>query len=126
MQPSKNKQEKRQQKYLEEMAIRKATTSEHPGQQLEHVVEMQKQMGTAYIPLTGKGAKPAGGNAGAGAATSGGLRDVSKTSLTPVLGGGVTPLTGNRKVEIMLGIKKPSAGGGFSSMPPPASKKPKS
>lgn len=42
--------------------------------------------------------------------------DAEPVALTPVLGGGQTPLTGARKVEAMLGI----APGGAGSMPPPA------
>jgi hypothetical protein len=42
---------------------------------------------------------------------------------TPVLGGGLTPLAGNRKVEAMLGISKPGGGSGKGSMLPPAPRK---
>ena len=40
--------------------------------------------------------------------------DHQAVALTPVLGGGQTPLTGTRKVEAMLGI-----GGGAMPPPPP-------
>ena len=45
-------------------------------------------------------------------------------SVAPSLGGGDTPLTGTRKVEAMLGIKRPATNGNTSMAPPPA-KKPK-
>ena len=42
-------------------------------------------------------------------------------ALTPVLGGGQTPLTGVRKVEAMLGVKRapPAARSGNMGPPPP-------
>ena len=43
-------------------------------------------------------------------------------ALTPVLGGGQTPLTGVRKVEAMLGVKRPSSSGTGSMAPPPPRK----
>lgn len=115
MPPSKNKQEERQRKYLEEVAIAKATTSDNPSSELDRLRSLQRQAGSAHIPLSGGGAKRGGGDWEAG-------------GLTPMLGGGLTPLTGNRKVEAMLGISKPGGGGGGrgkagkggGGMPPPA------
>ena len=45
-------------------------------------------------------------------------------SLAPSLSGGesMTPLTGKRKVEAMLGIKRPAQNGAASMAPPPARK----
>ena len=43
----------------------------------------------------------------------------SQVALTPMLSGGRTPLTGDRKVEAMLGIQKRAGNG---SMPPPANR----
>jgi U4/U6.U5 tri-snRNP-associated protein 1 len=51
--PSKNKQEERQRKYLEEVAIAKATTSQNPSAELDRLKELQRSTGSAYIPLTG-------------------------------------------------------------------------
>lgn len=51
--PSKNKQEERQRKYLEEVAIAKATTSEDPSAELDRLKALQRSTGSAYIPLTG-------------------------------------------------------------------------
>ena len=39
---------------------------------------------------------------------------------TPRLGGGTTPLVGDRKVEAMLGMKREGQGRGAERMPPPA------
>ena len=112
MAPSKNKQEERQRKYLEEVAIAQATSSENPSAQLDKLKELQRQTGTAYIPLTGK-LKP---GAAVGRDAPSGLASArTGTAATPVLGGGMTPLAGNKKVEMMLGISK-----GSGSMPPPA------
>lgn len=113
MAPSKNKQEERQRKYLEEVAIAQATSSENPSANLDKLKELQKATGTAYIPLTGK-LKP-GAAAGGKDPLSGLASARMGTAATPVLGGGLTPLAGNKKVEIMLGISK-----GSGSMPPPA------
>jgi U4/U6.U5 tri-snRNP-associated protein 1 len=60
---------------------------------------------------------PASGNA---------VAEREPVALTPVLGGGQTPLMGDRKVEAMLGIRKPPAapgGGVASSMGPPPPRK---
>ena len=43
-------------------------------------------------------------------------------SMAPSLGGGETPLTGARKVEAMLGIKRGALNGNASMAPPPARK----
>ena len=51
----------------------------------------------------------------------------SNAAPTPVLGhlgGGDTPLVGNKKVEAMLGVKRSREGAG--SMPPPPARAPKS
>jgi hypothetical protein len=89
--------------------------------------QLQRQTGSAYIPLTGK-LQPA---------TNSGLRDElsgfasarTAAGVTPRLGGGLTPLSGNKKVEAMLGISKASSGGGGggggdSSMAPPPPRRP--
>eukprot|EP00775_Hariotina_reticulata_P014317 gene14317-44_t len=111
--PSKNKQEERQRKYLEELAIARATASDNPSSELDRLRELQKQTGSAFIPLTGR-AKP--GAAVRDPLADVGAGDASKVPATPLLGGGMTPLSGNKKVEMMLGISKVGAG----SMPPPA------
>eukprot|EP00882_Tetradesmus_deserticola_P006126 GHRQ01006449.1.p1 GENE.GHRQ01006449.1~~GHRQ01006449.1.p1 ORF type:complete len:309 (+),score=160.96 GHRQ01006449.1:38-928(+) len=123
--PSKNKQEERQRKYLEEVAIAKATTSENPSAELDRLKELQRTTGSAYIPLTGKGRLGSGGSRGedplSGLATARSGSGGASVAPTPVLGGGLTPLAGSRKVEAMLGISKPGAGSsGKGSMLPPA------
>jgi U4/U6.U5 tri-snRNP-associated protein 1 len=55
--PSKNKQEERQRKYLEELSIARATASDNPSSDLDRLRDLQKQTGSAFIPLTGR-AKP--------------------------------------------------------------------
>jgi U4/U6.U5 tri-snRNP-associated protein 1 len=124
--PSKNKEAHRQRKYLEEVAVKKATTSEDPSAELGRLRGLQAQLGTPYLPLDGKAALPGrygdDDEPGAGlpvARGKGGGRGGK-----PQLGGGLTPLVGDRKVEAMLGIKKPPGGppGGKGGMPPPKPK----
>jgi len=55
--PSKNKPGGAQRKYLEELAVARATTSDNPSAELDRLRELQKQTGAAFIPLTGR-AKP--------------------------------------------------------------------
>ncbi|WIA22095.1 hypothetical protein OEZ85_004437 [Tetradesmus obliquus] len=127
--PSKNKQEERQRKYLEEVAIAKATTSEDPSAELDRLKALQRSTGSAYIPLTGKGRLGVGGSRGedplSGLATARSGAGGASVAPTPVLGGGLTPLSGVRKVEAMLGISKPggSSSSGKGSMLPPAPRK---
>lgn len=123
--PSKNQEAKRQRKYLEDVAIKRATTSEDPSAELDRVRQLQAQLGTPYLPLDSKaplpgrgdddepplpGAKPARGGGGGGA----------KAPLAS-LGGGSTPLLGDAKVAAMLGLQKPPPPGGKppGAMPPP-------
>lgn len=88
--------------------------------ELDKLKELQRQTGSAYIPLTGK-LKPSSNAAAFSDEPSGLASARTATAATPMLGGGLTPLSGNKKVELMLGISK--AGGssnGAGSMPPPA------
>jgi U4/U6.U5 tri-snRNP-associated protein 1 len=110
--PSKNKEAHRQRRYLEDMAVKKATTSVDAAPELDRMHALTASLGTPYLPLDGKAPLPgrAGGDdddaplpvARGGGGGGGG----------PRLGGGLTPLTGDRKVEAMLGISKPAPGGG--------------
>lgn len=133
MKPSKKQQEKKQRQYLQQVAVKQATTSANPSATISNIAAVQQQLGTAYIPLTGKLAKAEEDDHDEDAPLPG---DVSMarvpgvaSSAVPSLGGGSTPLVGRRKVEAMLGIA--SAGGassvvgGKSSMPPPARRPPK-
>lgn len=92
-----------------------------PNTELDKLKELQRQTGSAYIPLTGK-LKPSSNAAAFSDEPSGLASARTATAATPMLGGGLTPLSGSKKVEMMLGISK--AGGGSSngagSMPPPA------
>jgi hypothetical protein len=80
--------------------------------------ELQRQTGSAYIPLTGK-LKPSSNTADLTDDPSGFASARTAVAATPVLGGGLTPLSGTKKVEMMLGISK-GGSSGSGSMPPPA------
>jgi len=119
--PSKNQEAKRHRQYLEEVAVKKATTSEDPSAELGRMRTLQAQLGTAYLPLDGKAALPQrrgdDDDAPLPVARKGGAGGKGGR---PQLGGGLTPLLGDKKVEAMLGLKKPPApGGGKGGMPPP-------
>jgi U4/U6.U5 tri-snRNP-associated protein 1 len=76
---------------------------------------MQAKASTPYVVLSGNIKPGQSSDAASGYATAEG-----KESLNSMLGGGHTPLIGNRKVEAMLGIKiDPSS---HASMPPPAAR----
>ena len=75
---------------------------------------LQAKTNTPYVVLTGNIRPGQSSDPKSGYATVD-----SQVALTPVLGGGKTPLTGDRKVEAMLGIRKRT---GNDSMPPPASR----
>jgi U4/U6.U5 tri-snRNP-associated protein 1 len=118
--PSKNKEAHRQRKYLEDVAIKKATTSEDPSAELDKMRALQAQLGTPYLPLDGKAGLP--GRSGDDDEPGGALpvargKGGGGKGGRPQLGGGLTPLVGDRKVEAMLGIKRPPGG-----MPPPKPK----
>jgi hypothetical protein len=89
--------------------------------ELDKMKELQRQTGSAYIPLTGK-FKPSSNTAGFTDEPSGLASARTAMAATPMLGGGLTPLSGNKKVEMMLGISKgsSSSANGTGSMPPPA------
>lgn len=117
--PSKNQETKRFKKYLEDQAIKKATTSEDPSGELDKLRSLQQQLGTPYLPLDSKTALPgkAGDDDDAPLPLA---RGKGGGSGKPQLAGGLTPLLGDKKVEAMYGIKKPPTDKG--SMPPPKSK----
>eukprot|EP01026_Neomeris_dumetosa_P039712 TRINITY_DN3266_c0_g1_i1.p1 TRINITY_DN3266_c0_g1~~TRINITY_DN3266_c0_g1_i1.p1 ORF type:complete len:753 (-),score=205.44 TRINITY_DN3266_c0_g1_i1:512-2770(-) len=60
MEPSRNKIEKKIHKDREEMAIKKATTSDDPAQKIARMQSVHQSIGSAYIPFTG-GQTPAPG-----------------------------------------------------------------
>lgn len=76
---------------------------------------MQAKANTPYVVLTGNIRPGQSSDPKSGYATVD-----SQVALTPMLGGGRTPLVGDRKVEAMLGMKK--RGGGHDSMLPPANR----
>ena len=75
---------------------------------------LQAKTNTPYVVLTGNIRPGQSSDPKSGYATVD-----SQVALTPMLGGGRTPLVGDRKVEAMLGIRKRP---GNDSMPPPASR----
>lgn len=75
---------------------------------------LQAKSNTPYVVLTGNIRPGQSSDPKSGYATVD-----SQVALTPMLGGGRTPLVGDRKVEAMLGIRKRA---GTDSMPPPASR----
>ncbi|KAK9803749.1 hypothetical protein WJX73_000568 [Symbiochloris irregularis] len=83
--PSKNKKAKRIQKWEEEQRIKKAAAS------VQHATSSRDQ---------------AGKRSGSVLDVPGG-RNIAHTAPTPILGGGDTPLVGDRKVAAMLGMPPP-------------------
>ena len=75
---------------------------------------LQAKTNTPYVVLTGNIRPGQSSDPKSGYATVD-----SQVALTPMLGGGRTPLVGDRKAEAMLGIRKRP---GNDSMPPPASR----
>ncbi len=142
MRPSKNQIEKKQRAYMKELTMNKEAASEAQLKDLAQREAVQKTMGTAYLPLDSKGAaalklqdddEQPGGSRGHGKRKQHGVGKAAaapaaggKTPVLGGLGGGLTPLTGDRKVEAMLGIRKPPGGDGKggssgkgSMLPPP-------
>lgn len=83
--PSKNKKAKRIQKWEEEQRIKKAAAS------VQHATSSQQQASKRNTSVLDA---PGG-------------RHIANTAPTPVLGGGDTPLVGDRKVAAMLGMPPP-------------------
>lgn len=90
--PSKNKQEKRLRKYQEELAVKKMEAGDTPLNSVHRLRDAQGATGEAFLVLSGRGA-------------------ASESSLAAVMkrneAQGLTPMLGDKKVEMMLGIKKP-------------------
>ncbi|DBA93483.1 TPA: hypothetical protein ACH3X3_013582 [Trebouxia sp. C0006] len=114
IEPSKKSKEKAQRKQRDEMAAKKLATSEQPTGSFNHLKNAQAKSNTPYVVLTGNIRPGQSSDPKSGYATVD-----SQVALTPMLGGGRTPLVGDRKVEAMLGIRKRP---GNDSMPPPASR----
>ena len=108
--PSKNKKEKRIQRYQEDQKVKRAAASVQPASSTERLQTINQASATPYLVLNGNAN-------GRGAPASSGRRDPEKqVALTPVLGGRDTPLTGDKKVAAMLGI---NSRGDESMRPPP-------
>lgn len=119
--PSKNKEAHRQRKYLEDVAVKRATSSADPSADLDRMRSLQAQLGTPYLPLDGKAALP--GRAGDDDDAPAVPLARAPRGGKPQLGGGLTPLVGDAKVARMLGLEKPPAPpGGKGGMPPPKPK----
>ena len=97
--PSKNKKQKRIQKYEEDQKVKRAAASVQP-------VSTSERLQNAHH-VSAQGAAGRGGASEAAFAP------------TPVLGGGDTPLMGQKKVAAMLGLKAK----GDASMPSPPLRK---
>ncbi|MEW5309033.1 MAG: hypothetical protein WDW38_000945 [Sanguina aurantia] len=133
IQPSKNKIDKRIRQDTEEIIVKKAATSERPSDELEAMRELQKSSGSAYIVLSGKGAPTRAAGAPLKRPKNGMDSEGRSTVPPPVprakkaggagLDGGMTPLEGDRKVEALLGLRKPpppsNNPGVLSMLPPP-------
>lgn len=107
--PSKNTLEKRTRKTKDEFLARRANLNQDA--QLEQLKQVQKAQKSTHVVLSGKG------KIGTTVQAPPNMRDTSKKSSrtallapTPVLGKGSTPLSGTKKVEEMLGIKKKHGG----------------
>lgn len=100
--PSKNKKEKRIQRYQEDQKVKQAAASVQPASSSDRLAAAAQASATPGLTLTG------GKNLGNKAREE-------PVALTPMLRGGDTPLVGDKKVAAMLGIRK-----GEESMRPPA------
>lgn len=129
IQPSKNTIEKREKQRAKELAQRKGATESAEGGSMAAIREAQKKLQTSYMVLSGNVRPGQSRDAASGYATVGPNDDdwdMDTDDTVPRLGnigGGETPLTGNAKVEAMLGMKRPA--GGSTSMPPPPPKSPR-
>ena len=112
--PSKNKKEKRIQRYQEDQKVKMAAASVQPASSTERLQTINQASASPYLVLNGNNAR---------APSSSGKKHNNaseQVSLTPVLGGGSTPLVGDKKVALMLGMKSGvSSQGGESMRPPP-------
>lgn len=111
--PSKNTIEKRTRKTKDEFLARRANLNQDT--QLEQLKQVQKAQRSAHVVLSGKG-KIGTTVQAPSSMHDHGRKKGATLAPTPVLGKGSTPLTGTKKVEVMLGIKKKSgeANGGTS------------
>ncbi|KAL4437375.1 hypothetical protein ABPG75_004514 [Micractinium tetrahymenae] len=124
IQPSKNTRERRAKKAAEEIAKKRLASEEGAtsnAASLTQMKQVQKQAATPYVVLSGTIKPGQSRDAASGYATVD--RAEQLAAPTPVLGRlpGNEPLTGNAKVEAMLGIKRK----GTESMPPPPPKAPR-
>lgn len=123
--PSKDRQERQMMKDAEAAAAKKSATSEQPDS-LRRLHAAQKIAAAPYVVLNGSVRPGQISDPTSGFATANGYETqrggAASLAPTPLLGGGKTPLVGNRKVQTMLGMKR---SGGDVSMPPPPPRKPK-
>lgn len=123
--PSKDRQERQMVKDAEAAAAKKSATSEQPDS-LRRLHAAQKIAAAPYVVLNGSVRPGQISDPTSGFATANGYEThrsgAASLAPTPVLGGGKTPLVGDRKVQAMLGMKR---SGGTTSMAPPPPRKPK-
>lgn len=102
--PGKMKQEKRMRQYMEELKIKQMKNADTPSLSVERMREAQAKLQAPYLVLSGHVKPGQSSNPRSGFAT------VEKD-----LGGGLTPMLGDKKVEHFLNIKRKSENGEFSS-----------
>lgn len=108
--PGKMKLEKRQKKYHDELKAKRMKSSDTPLMSAEKMREAQARGQTPYLVLSGNAKSGPTGDAS-------GFATVEKEHP-----GSLTPMLGDKKVELYLGIKRSAQPG---NLPPPHPKKPK-
>mmetsp|Transcript_4725 Transcript_4725/g.12198 ORF Transcript_4725/g.12198 Transcript_4725/m.12198 type:complete len:817 (+) Transcript_4725:159-2609(+) len=106
IQPSKNKQEKRLRKYQEDLAVKKMEAGDTPLNSVDRLRDAQEATAQPFLVLSGKSAASEGSLRAAVTKKAAALAEAASGS------GGLTPMLGDRKVEMMLGIKKAGSSGG--------------
>ena len=96
--PSKNKQEKRIRKWEEEQAVKKAAASD------QSFAGLGSKPPSRGLPAGNAAKNASGASARLPHAPYAGQ---DTPALTPLLGGGDTPLQGKKKVAVMLGMASP-------------------
>lgn len=108
--PGKMKLEKRQKKYQDDLKTKQMKSSDTPLMSAEKMREAQARGQTPYLVLSGNAKSGPTGD-------TSGFASVEKSHP-----GSLTPMLGDKKVELFLGIKRSAQSGGMPPLPP---KKPK-
>lgn len=102
--PGKMKQEKKMRQYQDELKVKQMRNADTPSQSVEKMREVQAQLKTPYLVLSGH-VKP-----GQTSDPRSGFATVEKD-----FPGGLTPMLGDKKVEHFLGLKRKSEPGNSAS-----------